>query len=147
MKIDRNAIVRRQIAALDGLGRGELQRKFAELFGFERKTCNDRSLRFRIAYRLQELQFGGLSQETEELLDTLADADPLANLEPVKPRIFTHARGTRYVREWRGREYVVTVLGPREFEYGNEIFTSLTAVATRITGTHQSGKSFFGVQK
>jgi len=147
MKIDKHAIVRRQVAALDKLGREELQQKFEELYGFERKTCNDQNLRFRIAYRLQELQFGGLSGEAEALLDAMADADPLANLEQVKPRLYTQTRGTRYVREWRGGTYVVTVLGPKKFEYENEIFTSLTAVATKITGTHQSGKNFFGVAK
>ena len=44
-------------------------------------------------------------------------------------------------------DFTVFVLGPKQFEYDNEMFTSLTAVATKITGTHQSGKSFFGVKK
>ncbi len=101
----------------------------------------------RIAYRLQEFQFGGLSKATEELLESMANADPLANLQNVPSRNYSNTRGTRFVREWRGREYVVTVLGPKQFEYDNEMFTSLTAVATKITGTHQSGKSFFGVKK
>ncbi len=147
MKMDKHAIIRRQIAALDGLDMDGLRRKFEEIHGFPPQSFNEQNLRYRIAYRLQEFQFGGLSKATEELLESMADADPLANLESVPARNYSNARGTRFVREWRGREYVVTVLGPKQFEYDNEMFTSLTAVATKITGTHQSGKSFFGVKK
>ena len=147
MKMDKHAIIRRQIAVLDGLDMDGLRRKFEEIHGFPSQSFNEQNLRYRIAYRLQEFQFGGLSKATEELLESMANADPLANLQNVPSRNYSNTRGTRFVREWRGREYVVTVLGPKQFEYDNEMFTSLTAVATKITGTHQSGKSFFGVKK
>ena len=147
MKIDKHAIIRRQLAALDSLDMDELRRKFEEIYGFATQTHNVQSLRFRIAYRLQEFHFGSLSPVAEEMLNSIADADPLANLDCAPARNYSHTRGTRFVREWHGREYVVTVLGPKQFEYENGMYTSLTAVAKKITGTHQSGKSFFGVQK
>ena len=147
MKLDKHAMIRRQLTALDGLGIDGLRRKFEEIYGFATPSCNEQNLRFRIAYRLQELHFGSLSPAAEDLLDAMADADPLANLQRTPARNYSHTRGTRFVRAWHGREYAVTVLGPKQFEYDHEMYTSLTAVARRITGTHQSGKSFFGVQK
>lgn len=147
MTIDRNVITRRQIAALEKLGLDELRVKFEELYGFCREGVNAQNLRFRIAYRLQELQFGGLSSEAEAVLDTIADEDPLANLKQTRPKYYTYTRGTRYERDWHGHTYVVTVLGRRQFEYENEVYSSLTAIASRITGTHWSGKNFFGVKK
>lgn len=146
-QIDKDKIIRRQMDAVDDMGVEQLRDKFAELFGLEPHSFSADYLRRRIGYRLQELQFGGLSTESAKLLDSLADADPLANLQSVPARRYSRARGTRYLREWRGKTYEVTVLGPKEFEYDRQVYNSLTAIATKITGTHQSGHKFFGVTK
>ncbi len=52
--------------------------------------------------------------------------------------------GTRLVREWQGRMHQVTVL-PEGFEYESQFFTSLTAIARKITGISWSGPRFFGL--
>jgi hypothetical protein len=51
--------------------------------------------------------------------------------------------GTRLLREWGGALHEVTVTD-KGYEYRGVIFTSLTAVATEITGTRWSGPRFFG---
>ena len=146
MRIDRQALARRQVDALGGLGVEALVEKFAELFGTRPAVMNAEWLKRRCAYRLQELQFGGLSQEAEDYLDALVRDDPLARLEPRTPKKLTATRGARFVREWGGETHEVTVLGPRAFEYRGASYKSLTAVAKAITGTHWNGRKFFGVE-
>lgn len=141
-----NENLENRIAALEGLNREELRRRFTELYGFEAVTCSCDNLRKRIAYRLQELEYGGLSQKTLDLLESIAAADALANLGNAPAKRVTKARGARYVRVWNGRTYEVSALGDGRFEYDRRIYGSLTAVAEQITGTHWSGKRFFGVK-
>jgi len=141
-----NDSIESQIAKLGRLDREELRRRFTELYGFEAVTCSCDNLRKRIAYRLQELEYGGLSQKTLDLLEEIAAADPLANLGNPPAKRTTNARGARYVRVWNGKNYEVSVLGEGRFEYDGRIYSSLTAIAQQITGTHWNGKRFFGVK-
>jgi len=141
-----NASVARQLAGLADIDMDGLRRKFAELHGFQPSTLNFETLRKRVAYKIQEVAFGGLSRKTVELLDSIADADDLACLRNGAAKKFSQARGTRYVREWKGQTHEVYVLGGGKFEYNGEVFGSLTAIAERITGTHWNGKRFFGVK-
>jgi len=53
--------------------------------------------------------------------------------------------GTRLVREWSGREHIVDVTDDG-FVWNNQTWSSLTAIATEITGTKWSGPRFFGVR-
>ena len=145
--IDKHALVRRQIDGLNSLDIDGLRAKFEELFGFPSTICNCDYLRRRCAYRLQEFQFGGLSQESETFLDDLIRNDDLAQLKPPKERHVTLAPGARLIREWHGKVHEVVVLNPRVYDYDGRKFKSLTAVAEHITGQHQSGLLFFGVSK
>ena len=54
----------------------ELKTRFLELYGFECGATNAKGLRNRIAYKLQEIYLGGLSEEDRNLLEKLADKDP-----------------------------------------------------------------------
>ena len=95
-----------------------------------------------IAYKLQEKTRGGLSKATQRRLR----ARPFAATGRVVPESGTKVRpGTHLVREWQGRTYVVTVTGDG-FNYDSETYTSLSAIAQRITGAHWSGPRFFGVR-
>lgn len=53
--------------------------------------------------------------------------------------------GTRLVREWNGREHIVDVTDDG-FVWNDQTWSSLTAIATEITGTQWSGPRFFGVR-
>ena len=97
-----------------------------------------------IAYKLQEKTHGGLSKAMRRRLRTLAKA--FSETGRIVPVNGTKIRlGTRLVREWQGRTYVVTVTGDG-FNYDSETYTSLSAIAQRITGAHWSGLRFFGVR-
>lgn len=107
--------------------------------------ANAETLRRRIAYRLQELQFGGLSPDAEQVLDDIANSDPLARLEKKQARKHVSTRGTRFLREWNGTTYEVIVQSARCLEFNGKMYRSLSAIASEITGAHWNGKRFFGV--
>jgi len=97
----------------------------------------------RIDYRLQEIQYGGLSKTIRRKLKTLAKMfqttgrvgpDPGLALKP----------GARLIREWHGRTHTVTVTEDG-FEYCGTCYSSLTKIAKTITGAHWSGPRFFGL--
>ena len=123
-----------QLASLRSAPVSDLKQKWRDLFEREPPPYNRRFLENRLAYRIQELAYGGLSQETLERLDTLAD-----ELDGKKPK--RHSRienrpiaGTRLIREWRGVEHCVTVR-QEDFEYQGRPYKSLSAIARHITGT------------
>ena len=53
--------------------------------------------------------------------------------------------GTRLIREWNGREYVVDVTAAG-YLWKGKTWRSLSAIAREITGTKWSGPRFFGVK-
>ena len=97
-----------------------------------------------LAYRLQEVAFGGLKPATRRRLQQIAKAlaaDPRASIvdsPSIKP-------GTRLVREWKGRPHTVTVVEDG-FQYSGKRYSSLSEIARLITGTRWSGPLFFGLK-
>ena len=139
-------ILHRQIDALERKNLSELQAQFEELYGFVPGDTNAKNLRQRIAYRLQEITLGGLSEADAALLDRIADEDPLANLRPDTARNNALGRGVRYHRVWQGKEHEAVSLGKGRFEYNGQEYRSLSAVAKAITGKKWNGLLFFGVK-
>jgi hypothetical protein len=132
-----------QIAALKAKSTPELRDMWRELFGKAPPALGRRYLEDRIAFRVQELHFGGLSDQARRKLDTLID-----QLEPKAARRRDPGRpiaGTRLVREWKGTEHVVTVR-EHDFEYNGQRYKSLSAVARAITNTRWNGWLFFGLR-
>lgn len=97
-----------------------------------------------ISFAEQCKRYGGLDPANARLLDRLArQVKASGTLEidrSVRPKI-----GTRIVREWRGRTYVVVVTD-QGFRYQSSHFASLSHVARTITGTRWSGPRFFGLK-
>ncbi|QNH35641.1 DUF2924 domain-containing protein [Aminobacter sp. MDW-2] len=61
-----------------------------------------------------------------------------------KPKRRDAQPGARLIRDWNGRTHVVDVIeGGYVFEA--KLYSSLTAVTRKITGTHWSGPRFFGL--
>ena len=78
--MDESSIIR-QLAQLRTLSKASAIRKHVELFGGEPKqTKNVPALRARLAFRIQELYYGGIPDETRSKLKKFADKDPMANL-------------------------------------------------------------------
>ena len=149
-----------KIAALKGKSIPELQREYETLFdGQNSPSDNKVHLIRKIAYRLQEIEYGGLSQETKTRIAELIEKyDPINN-KALRPQVVSggknvvaipHLRdkrlpipGTAIQKKYKGQDYLVKVL-EKGFEYKDKYYKSLSAVAYEITGAHWNGFSFFG---
>jgi Protein of unknown function (DUF2924) len=139
-----NDTVLARIAALKTRSMPELHDMWRELFDRGPPILGRRYLEDRLAYRIQELHFGGLSDRTRRKLDTLAD-----QLEPKAARRRDPGRpiaGTQLRREWKGIEHVVLVR-EHDFEYNGQPYKSLSAVARKIAGSRWNGPLFFGLRQ
>ena len=133
-----------QVAALPKKPTPELKQMWRELFDREPPGFSRNYLISRLAYRIQELAYGGLKPATRAKLDALADASrpegrPEAHRRRAGGRHAAHPRVARY----RTR---VTVLADG-FEWEGRRYKSLSAVARAITGTRWNGLTFFGVKR
>jgi len=135
-----------QIAALKEKPIHALKQHWRDLFDNEPPPYNRRFLEHRLAYRLQELAYGGLKPQTLRTLRDLAES--LDGGDPVKRKQSANTRpvaGTQLIREYQGIEHCVTVRD-HDFEYQGRPYKSLSAIARAITGTQWNGLTFFGLQ-
>jgi Protein of unknown function (DUF2924) len=96
-----------------------------------------------IAYRVQEIEQGGLGKATLRKLQTLARTLRATGRVGPTPSLSLKP-GARLVREWQGRTHTVTVTEDG-FDYAGTSYPSLTKIAKKITGAHWSGPRFFGL--
>ena len=143
-----------------------LREKYRKVFG-EATRCRHREHLFRrIAWRLQALAEGDLSERARGRAQQIAqDAD----LRMVAPRDFFTVGGesiqttggdrnrrqqdrrlplpgTVLSRKWKGRTILVEVLA-KGFRYEDRPYSSLSAIAVAITGTRWNGLAFFGLTR
>jgi hypothetical protein len=156
--------VGKEVAALQRMTVKELRARYADVFGEETPANNKGWLVKRIAWRLQAVAEGGLSERARQRAVELAnDADlrlspPKAKAGPaVAERTRTAALrvkgddrlplpGTVITRAYKGESLHVKVL-PHGFEFEGEVYKSLSAVARAITGQHCNGYYFFRLGK
>jgi hypothetical protein len=146
------------VATLERLTIGQLRQRFAELFGEATLASNRAWLVKRIAWRLQALAEGDLSERARRRAAGLArDADLRLNAprsqtatattpEPVRVPTPVDQRlpppGTILTRPYKGQLVQVQVLTDG-FAYAGRVFPSLSAVAKAVTGSHTNGFHFF----
>jgi hypothetical protein len=134
-----------QLAALKSAPIGALRQKWRDLFEREPPLFNRRYLESRLAYRIQELAYGGLKPETIERLESLADELEGKSGRRRRAVGSRPIAGTRLIRGWKGVDHCVTVRND-DFEYQGRPFQSLSAIARAITGTRWNGLVFFGLK-
>ncbi len=135
-----------RLAALKTVATPALKQQWRELFAAEPPPYNRRFLESRLAYRIQELAYGGLKPETRARLEALGEQ--LDGGNPLLRRIRGDGKpiaGTRLVREYQGVEHCVTVRQD-DYEYQGRPYQSLSSVARAITGTRWNGWTFFGLK-
>jgi Protein of unknown function (DUF2924) len=140
-----------------------LREKFREVFQEETSSRHREHLFRRIAWRLQALAEGDL---TERAITRAKEIAQDTDLRKVAPEDFfsldgnsiqTTRAGSRRQqdnrlplpgamlrRKWKGRTILVEVLA-KGFRYENQQYSSLSAVALAITGTRWNGLAFFGL--
>jgi hypothetical protein len=152
--------VGKEVAGLRRLTVPELRARYAEVFGEPTLTKNRGWLVKRLAWRLQALAEGDLSERARQRAAELArDADlrlnpPRANgAAAPEERTATKAvrfqsdtrlppPGTVITAPYKGQTLHVKVL-PAGFEYEGQVYGSLSAVAKAVTGSHCNGYLFF----
>ncbi len=124
----------------------ELRRVWGEYWGMKAHRYIGRQLLEKsILFKQRELAGMGLSKEQRSRLDQLVKTykrNP-KNVAEVTTKI---KPGTKLIKTINGERHVVTVLSDG-FEYKEQKFTSLSVIATSITGTRWNGWVFFGLKK
>jgi hypothetical protein len=138
-----------QLAELPTLSYAQLKERWKAMFGTEAPTFNKPFLLKRLAYRIQEMHYGGLSEGVKRRLAEIReqyqiDDDGRVGKKPVVENADRPVPGTKLVREWRGQKYEVTIT-PAGFGFEGRPYRSLSAIAKAITGTHWNGRVFFGL--
>jgi hypothetical protein len=155
------------LAALGNMTATQLRGQYLQVFGEPARTGNRIFLFKRVAWRIQSLAEGGLSERAKKRAEELARDADLRTTMPRPPATAggtavtrpmarvkngdVHARlpitGTILTRKYRGRQVEVKILPDGTFEHEGQPFRSLSAVAKAITGTHWNGHLFFGLTK
>ena len=136
-----------RLAALKAMSVNDLKAEWQALFNAPAPNNSRTFLEGRLAYRIQELTYGGPDKQTRRLLDLLADevegtlTRKAQIADPRNPVV-----GTKLIREWDGVAHTVTVLKDG-FDWGGQRYKSLSAVARAITGTRWNGYRFFGLRE
>jgi hypothetical protein len=134
-----------QIGALKSMPAAGLKARWQELFDTAPPPYNRRFLESRLAYRIQELAYGGLKPETIERLAALAEGLGGKAAKRARSAQDRPITGTRLIRDWQGIEHAVTVRDDG-YEYQGRPYKSLSAIARLITGTRWNGWVFFGLK-
>jgi hypothetical protein len=148
-----------EIATLQRMTVGQLRQRFAELFGEATTASNRTWLVKRIAWRMQALAEGDLSERARQraaelardadlrlnppprqATTTMAPPEPDSAPAPVDRRL--PPPGTILTRPYKGLLVQVQVL-TEGFAYAGRVYPSLSAVAKAITGSHCNGFHFF----
>jgi hypothetical protein len=135
-----------RLVALKTTSTPDLKKQWRQLFESEPPAFNRRYLESRLAYRIQELAYGGLKPETVRRLEKLGEE--LDGGSKAKRQTRADSRpisGTRLIREYQGVEHCVTVRD-NDFEFQGRPYKSLSAIARAITGTQWNGLTFFGLK-
>jgi len=136
-----------RLAALKTTPTVDLKQQWRDLFDSEPPPFNRRYLESRLAYRIQELAYGGLKPETIRRLERLGEELDGGDRKKRGMRLDRDRpiTGTRLLREWQSVEQIVTVTADG-FEWQGRPYKSLSAIARAITGTRWNGWVFFGLK-
>ena len=146
------------LTVLDQMTVDQLRKKYQKLFKEPAGGRNRQWLVRRIAWRLQALAEGGLSERARRRAGELARESDLRVTLPQSCRSAEQpterarrdrrlpSPGTVLTRRYKGQQVQVTV-GKHSFEYEGQSYGSLSAVARAVSGSHCNGYLFFRLGK
>lgn len=157
--------MRKEIEELSRMTVSQLRKKYLEVFGEDTRSNHKRFLYRRIAWRIQALAEGGLSERARRrALEIANDADLRIRAPKTKfgtdttmdPRLSVTSKvpgeldprlpppGSYVDREYKGQHIIVKVLVDG-FEFESRQYRSLSAIAREVTGTKWNGFLFFNL--
>ncbi len=134
-----------RVAALPRLPMKNLWALWDQYFPRRPSHHNRNYVEGRVAYKIQEEAFGGLTPEVRRQLIRIGEAQ--SKIKARRTTAISIVPGTVLIREYGDRDHRVTAQGDGRFEYAGQRFKSLSAVARHITGSQWSGPVFFGLIK
>lgn len=141
-----------QIATLNTMTTDELKKLYTELFDSTAAYTKRNFLIQKLAYRLQEIAYGGIDEKTRmkiaEHIKTnraISSDKNSRNRSNNNRRKTQLANGIQLIREYQGEKHHVTVVY-NGYEYRGKTYRSLSRIAHEITGTNWSGPAFFGIK-
>jgi len=155
-----NGELNQHIDRLRHMTTAQLQLQYRELFGQASHSNHKNYLFRRVAWRLQALAEGGLSERARQYAREIAtDADlrlcapkQLGTEPAVRVARASRQRdprvpppGTQLVKRYKNETVTVTVLEDG-FQYGERVYKSLSAIARQVTGTQWNGYLFFDLR-
>jgi hypothetical protein len=152
-----------EIEQLRGATVSQLRVKYLDLFGQPSRSNHKQFLFRRVAWRLQALAYGELSEQARQQALALAQDADLRIKAPahlvgtaeqvLQPTLRSRRKpgrderlpnpGSVLRREFKGQMIVVQIL-EHGFQYQDRFYKSLSAIARQVTGTHWNGYAFFG---
>jgi hypothetical protein len=143
----RDLVVIRQIMALQNKTTKELNDLWDKMFGIPPAVASRQHMIAKLAYRIQELAYGGLDESTEDKIQAaVREISKPKKTNEKSYKKFMPMLGTRIVKEYRGAMHEVMVVS-NGFAYAGAIYSSLSAVAQKITGTKWNGYKFFQLSR
>ena len=151
-----SAAIRHEVDHLRHKTVTELKVRYAELFGEASRSNHKQFLVRRIAWRIQAVAEGDLSERARQrALSLVRDADLRLRAPQGASTMTTAGRhrdsrlpapGTVLKRTFRDQSVMVRVL-ENGFQYEGAVYRSLRAIARHVSGTHWNGFSFFGLHR
>jgi hypothetical protein len=157
--------IQNQIDELTRMTVGQLKQKYLEIFGEESRSNHKQFLFRRIAWRIQAIAEGGLSERARRRALEIANDADLRIRAPrtmfgrdttIDPKLSITRKlaggldprlppaGSFLERDYKGRRVIVKVLVDG-FEFEGQIYRSLSAIAREVTGTKWNGFLFFNL--
>jgi hypothetical protein len=133
-----------RITALGDLDSEGLRQEWRALFTNEPPNYGQTMMRKRLAYRIQELAYGGLPTAARERLRAI-HAQARSARCGAKLATDLPVSGTVLIREHEGVRHEVRIVSGG-FEYAGKTWKSLSMIAREITGVRWNGPAFFGLR-
>jgi hypothetical protein len=154
--------VEAQVAALQHMTVDELRRRYAAVMGEPARSRHKTHLIRKIAWRIQALAEGDLSERARRRAAELANDADVRVTPPKGHRVATGGQnsvqadvlpdnrlpgpGGAIFRKYKGQMLRVNVEAGGTFEYDGQRYKSLSAIAKAISGSHCNGFRFFGLE-
>ncbi len=143
-----------EIHELRAMSVPELVARYEGVYGKPPRVKHRAWLWRKVAWRIQETRFGGLSGAAMRRLDELiGELDlPLNGARAEREKLGGRRRrgdppvGTTLSRVWKGTEIRATAV-EGGWEHEGVVYHSLSAAVKAITGSHASGPAWFGLTK
>lgn len=135
---ERKARLTTTLSAIETTDLAGLRSLWTQHFGSPPELRSTDLMRLMLSWRLQARVHGGLDAAIRRRLRRKTMVDPASAIDLEV--------GSSLSRQWQGQTFVIKV-ADEGFEWNGETYSSLSAVATAITGTRWNGPKFFGLRK